>query len=210
VNNEFFDIFHTQCNMHILSAIYNETTIKGRKMTVDFNLLDPEFSKDVQELLETCEKDGYKFIPIQGLRDLETQAKLWRQSRHATEIAAEMRHLKNLGCDYLASIIDKVGPQPMARWATNTIPGLSWHNWGKALDVVYTDPRLTKIEYIWDGAHPAYGYLKEKAVMSGKLITGYSWAHKDSGHIQVNSSSVNNVLTLKEINDHFEAKNDKI
>lgn len=74
--------------------------------------------------------------PYVGLRDPLTQARLWRQSRAREQIERRILTLRKEGAPYLASCLEKVGPQHGPH-VTNALPGLSWHQWGEALDCMW-------------------------------------------------------------------------
>ena len=170
-------------------------------MTIDFTLLDQQFANNIQLLLDNCAKQGYTIVPYYGYRSLESQAKLWRQSRHIDEINTKLGQLKQVGCDYLVEIIESVGPQPMAKWATNAIPGLSWHNWGKAVDCYWLMENGCSN---WTGSSPGYKVLGQQAKSLG-LRWGGDFSTPDWGHVQAPQEEITKLLTLKEVNDHFES-----
>lgn len=71
------------------------------------------------------------------LRDLESQAALYRMNRTRGEIEAKIARMRGAGFGFLADIIVRVGPQkgtPGGRVVTNAGPGESWHNYGEAMD----------------------------------------------------------------------------
>lgn len=167
-------------------------------MTVDFNLLDPQFKEKIEKFLDVCKENQLDVRPNSGYRSLEEQAKLWRRSRPTYLIQQEIGKLKMQGCEFLASIIEKVGPQPTAKWATDSIPGLSWHNWGKALDsLIFVNNKL-----IENGEAYCYQVYHQLA----KKMEIYNIGTRDAGHLQMNQKSVKDTLSLIEINDYFKDK----
>lgn len=166
-------------------------------MTFNFSDLNPEFAKKAEDLLDALQNRGYTFQPTSGLRTLESQAKLWRQSRTKDVIYAEMERLRSLDCNYLADVIANVGPQYGAH-VTNAIPGLSTHNWGEAMDVISV-PR-TKDDTIY------YKKLADQAVKMGLCAGYYFKSFPDQGHIQLQTKEILQRMTLKDVNDHFEQK----
>jgi len=167
-------------------------------MSKNLQDLQPDFKNKVISVLKRCANDKITMIPYCTFRTLEEQARLWRQSRTTSEIDKKTKFLRENNCKYLAHIIDKVGPQN-GRWATNAIPGLSWHNWGYAVDC------YAEIEGIacWDANNNAYNVYAKHARSVG-LEAGHLWKHKDSVHIQMNDKSITDMYTLKEVNDYFE------
>jgi hypothetical protein len=79
------------------------------------------------------------------MRDPWTQAKLWRQSRGRDEVEAKIEALRRDGAAYLADILEEVGPQRTGSWRTNAIPGLSWHQLGKAVDFGVRSPTSRRV-----------------------------------------------------------------
>lgn len=77
-------------------------------------------------------KGHYELVPYSGVRTVRAQAKLWRQSKTTWEINTFIDQLITQGCTYIPSIINKVGKQYGTTKAAS--PGLSWHNWGEAID----------------------------------------------------------------------------
>lgn len=95
--------------------------------------LIPKFRAPVKTLLEQCRAQGVEMRPSQTLRDPFEQAKLWRQSRSKEEIRAKIKQFRAAGADFLAFCLENVGPQS-GDPVTNAPPGLSWHQWGEAVD----------------------------------------------------------------------------
>ena len=135
--------------------------------------LDPGFRAKAVELLAKCAARGVTMRPYFGVRDCLTQAKLWRQSRSREEIKAKILELRGDGATYLAGCIEKAGPQS-GRHATDAIPGLSWHQWGQALDCFWLDGGKAS----WQGA--GYDVYREEAAALG--LTTISWEHD---HVQL-------------------------
>ena len=172
-------------------------------MTVDFTQLDPGFVVKVQSLLNICQNKGYNFVPRMGFRSLEDENKFWRQSRPTSTVIAEIAKLRAENCDYLADSLENVGPQPTGKWETNTIGGLSWHNWGQALDVLCQNADGSFID---NGDDPCYEFLSEQTSSLG-MKTGLTF--NDAGHIQMNPQEIPEIYTLKQVNDYFSEKNAK-
>lgn len=102
-------------------------------MTVWHANLDPAFAPQVVQLHEDCRANGTPMRSFFTLRTPEKQAELWRQSRTRTQVEAGIAWLRGAGAPTIAYIIETVGPQH-GRWATNAVPGNSWHQWGTAND----------------------------------------------------------------------------
>ena len=102
-------------------------------MAADITLLVPEFTQQIRQLLDRCSLRGIEMRPYMGLRDPFEQARLWRQSRSREEIRVRIASLQAQGAAFLAHCLESVGPQH-GRPVTNALPGLSWHQWGEAVD----------------------------------------------------------------------------
>lgn len=95
--------------------------------------LTKEFQPKAERLLGLCAERGVIMRPYFTLRDPITQSKLWRQSRSLEEIEAKIKFLIAQNALYLANCLEAAGPQS-GKWATNALPGESWHQWGEAID----------------------------------------------------------------------------
>lgn len=100
---------------------------------MDLSLLSTRFKPKAELLLEKCAKRDVVMRPYVTVRTPLEQAKLWRQSRSREQIEKRVKFLKDNGAPYLANCLEKAGPQ-YGRWATNALPGESWHQWGEAID----------------------------------------------------------------------------
>ena len=159
---------------------------------IDLTLLDPDFQRIVPTFIHTMVNKGYTIVPDSGLRSVQQQAILWRQSRPTSIINEQIECFHENGCDYLADVLDGVGYQN-GKWATNALPGYSWHNWGQAIDCL-----------IVPGTRDDYKIYADTAVSLG-LTAGYYFTHQDMDHIQLNAHEIPTLYTMKQINDHFQA-----
>lgn len=168
--------------------------------SLDFTLLDFQFNDIVQKLLTSCVSAGLDCRPTSGFRSLESQARLWRRSRSRAEVEAELSRLRSEEGGFLADVLEGVGPQKTDKWATNCIPGFSWHNWGQALDcLLFRDDSM--IENGDDPHYKTYGDLaKNLGLRWGGDFTGLD---KDAGHIQLNQKEVTEIYSLQLVNYHF-------
>lgn len=149
-------------------------------MGADVKLLDPEFQEKYVKLLKSCEEKGFKLVPFFTLRDPQLQAKLWRQSRPWPQIEAAIRMLLSNDAPWLAKLLEGVGPQ-YGRWATNSLPGMSWHQYGMAGDAFVLDQANGRA--IWNANHDGYRIYARQAVGLG-LVPGYYWRRRDAVHVQ--------------------------
>ncbi|MBN2417366.1 M15 family metallopeptidase [bacterium] len=171
-------------------------------MSRDLEDLTPVFRRTIEELLYACERSGYPMQPFCTLRDPFEQARLWRQSRTREEIEDRMQWLRGGGAGFLARCLESVGPQS-GRHVTNALPGLSWHQWGEAVDCFW----LVGHEAEWsvrkkiDGVNGYRHYTQTAADMG--LNAGGTWhSFKDWPHVQLRrEASPMDVFPLPEIND---------
>lgn len=102
-------------------------------MPVSLDGLEPDCRTRFLRLFDDCERNGTPMRPFYVERSPWAQAKLWRQSRSRLEVQHGIRWLRAAGAAWLASLVEEVGPQ-FGRWATNAVPGNSWHQWRNAVD----------------------------------------------------------------------------
>lgn len=163
---------------------------------IDFTLLDPIFASKAQELIQKMKDKGYKIYPYSGLRTVQEQAILWRQSRPTVIINEQIKLFRENDCDFLADVLHDAGPHS-GKWATNALPGYSWHNWSQAMDCL--------IGYTWSDFNEVqneYKVYADEALKIG-LTPGYYFSHSDGVHVQFNTHEIPTLYTMKEINDHF-------
>lgn len=172
--------------------------------------LHPSFQPSVWRLLDTLKtKHNIIMVPKEGLRSLETQGKYWRQGRSFAEIMSKVNYLKENDAPYLASIIEKVGPQHSLKKVTDAIPGYGWHNWGYALDCLVSDDGTDK-NLVMSSDDPRYKIYADVASSVG-MGAGYYFTRKgapfvDAGHIQYYNKEIPSLFKLKDVNDHFAPK----
>lgn len=180
-------------------------------MSRDINLLEPDFRTDALAVLEACRNLGVEMRPFFTLREPEEQARLWRQSRPYSEIEAKVNELRDQGADYLAEVILSVGAQN-GRHVTNAIPGLSWHQWGEALDCFWlldnqAEWSTRKKVSIADGREiNGYRLYGEEARNRGLLSGGFWTNLKDWPHIQKRSRSVLSNYSILEVDAEMNNK----
>jgi hypothetical protein len=147
--------------------------------------LSAEFGPQAQALLSACERRGVILKPFYTLRGPGVQAKLWCQSRSAGQIIRYAEHLRAEGAPWVANLLD-------VRWAksgpsvTNAAPGLSWHQWGEAIDcfVQGSDGKA-----VWNARHAGYKVYAEEAKKLC-LEPGAMWRKlPDAVHVQLRMPS---------------------
>lgn len=158
-------------------------------MSRDLHSLVEPFREQLERLLEACEGAGYTMRPYFTLRTPDEQARLWRQSRSSEEIADRLRWLRQNGGDFIAQCIENVGPQ-YGPHVTNAVPGLSWHQWGEAVDCFWLlDGKAewsTRKKVAGVNGYRNYAELAEQA---GLTAGGHWRTFKDWPHVQLRSDS---------------------
>lgn len=163
--------------------------------------LVPALQPQALTLLEKCRARGIEMRPSATLRSPFEQAKLWRQSRSKQTVQNKIAQLRNLDADFLAFCLESVGPQPSGPNVTGSIPGLSWHQWGEAIDCFW----LVNGDDVWDpdlkinGLNGFRVYAQEAKQMG--LTAGGLWQNfKDWPHVQLKSAgSPTDVMSLTDV-----------
>lgn len=175
------------------------------KMSRNLELLEPSFKLKIDELLSQCNDSGYVMRQFFTIRTPFEQAVLWRQSRSSSEIREKILDLKNKKAEFLAHCIESVGPQN-GNPVTNAIPGLSWHQWGEAVDCFWLlDGKASwstkkKVDDI--NGYVNYGNIAK----SLDLTSGGFWSSfRDWPHVQFRKeSNPTRLFSLIEINNKME------
>lgn len=163
-------------------------------MSRELSLLRDDFESKVRRVIRVVQvEDGFTMRPFFTRRSPWEQARLWRQSRGTKEIHEAVKRLEREGAPFLAKVLLEVGGQH-GRWATNALPGQSWHQWGEAVDCF----ALVEGRAVWSRRHPAYKAYAERAVNEG-LHAGYYWRRPDAVHLQLGSGSVRGRWSWPEI-----------
>lgn len=165
--------------------------------------LNPEFREKLEALLAACAERGVIMKPYSGLRSPIEQGKLWRQSRPSWKVRAKIKSLDDRGAHYLAACLDKAGPANGPH-VTNAYGGLSWHNWGEAVDCYWEVNGRANWNPNTGGelnGYRIYGALAERfGLTSLGHTSGWDWVH-----VQLRpESSPAKLFTLLEVNDHLE------
>ncbi len=138
--------------------------------------LEPAFRASVESALRACAAVGVTMRVYCGARDPWEQARYWRRSRSTARVRQEIARLLEVGAPFLASCLDDVGPQRTQPWATNAVPGLSWHQHGLAVDAVpIVDGRAA-----WDDMDALRTWADvatEHGMTNLGLVTGSDWYH---------------------------------
>jgi peptidoglycan LD-endopeptidase CwlK len=164
-------------------------------MSSDMNDLIPEFRAKVVAGLAALAGEGLIFKPYFTLRDPVTQAKLWRQSRSADVVNQQIQDLTNAGCDFIVACFTKAGPASGA-WATNALPGQSWHQYGEAVDCFLEDASGNPV---WESK--SYGRYGQVGDANGMWWGGH---FGDNDHWQNRRTEPPAAFgSLKQINDQL-------
>lgn len=153
-------------------------------MAADLELLVPDFKSRVLALLARCRARGVEMRPYNAVRSPLEQARLWRQSRSIEEIGRHSAELQARGAPFLAGCLRRAGAQNGDR-VTDAPPGLSWHQWGEAVDCFW----LVDAQAEWSSrrlVHGQNGYrvYADEARALGLHAGGHWQAFKDWPHVQ--------------------------
>lgn len=176
-------------------------------MAADLGKLNVEFRAKVERLVSNCRDRGVEMRPYDGLRDPWGQARLWRQSRSTEEINLKITELEENGAPLLAHYIRSVGPQHGGH-VTNTPPGVSWHQWGEALDCFWIVGGKAEwsTKRLINGVN-GYAIFAQEAEKIGLDAGGYWKSFKDWPHVQFRKqSNAKSVMTWPEINQEMERR----
>ena len=163
-------------------------------MSRDMGKLVPGFRDKANTVLAACADRGITMRPFFTERTPWEQARIWRSTRSGQEVQQSIGNLMAHDASYLGRVLEMVGPQyspPSARGhLTNALPGLSWHQWGEALDCFWLlDNRAiwsTKSETTLADGTQGNGYqvYADEALQIELLSAGLSWGW-DWPHIQL-------------------------
>jgi hypothetical protein len=162
--------------------------------------LVPEFQPQCAQLLAACRARGVEMRVNETVRDPFRQARLWRQSRTTETIQAKIRALRDGGAEFLAHCLESVGPQH-GDPVTNALPGLSWHQWGEALDCFW----VVDGEAEWSttrkvGGVNGFRVYAEEARARGLTAGAFFTSIKDFPHVQLRAAAgPASLFTLGEI-----------
>lgn len=164
-------------------------------------LLEDDFRKKIEKLLEECKQNDVVMIPFCTLRTDKQQARLWRQSRSWKEIKKAIEMLKQEGAFYLSDVLQEVGPQ-YGKKVTESLPGTSWHQFGHAIDCYSLRNEVAN----WDSDSFDYELYAKLAEGTYDLTAGFYWKSKDAVHIQKSKGKVLDGYTWKEVDNLMEKK----
>ena len=176
-------------------------------MAADLSTLVPEFRTKVDQLVAACAARGVTMRPYMGLRTPLEQAKLWRQSRAREVIDQKIQQLRQAGANFLADCLETAGPQNGPP-VTNAIPGLSWHQWGEAVDsfwFVNGDAEWSTDKLI--GGINGYHVYADQAETVGIFPGGHWTSFKDWPHVQFRkAASPLDVMNLVDVDAEMQRR----
>ncbi len=166
--------------------------------------LIPEFREKAHLLILNCERRGVNMMPFYTMRGPAVQAKLWAKSRPQNTIYIAAAGMTNSGAVWLSGILKNAkAPKKPEAWATNAVPGNSWHQWGEAIDCAPLDDNG---KLIWNAKHPHYAVYADEALKLG-LTAGANFTSVDSVHVQLRKESApSKIYTWPQIDAAMKAK----
>ena len=158
--------------------------------------LEPAFRAEAQAVIDRLKAERHvRVVPVSGVRDPWTQAIYWRQSRTGTVVSQKIAFLADQGAPFLAEVLEEVGPHSGPH-VTDAVPGTSFHQYARALDVyiespathkaLWRDPKTDGVEF--NLAVQLYDQYGAAAEARG-LTWGGHWSFGDFGHIQSQKAS---------------------
>lgn len=170
-------------------------------MTRDLSRLAPEFRESVEVLLKRCLDRGVEMVPYCTIRTPAEQARLWRQSRSGATVRAKIAEFRK-SAPFLAAVLGGVGPQ-FGRHVTNAPPGLSWHQWGEAVDCYWLVEGKAEWSARRQGAKNGYRIYAGEAESTPTALEAGGWwtSLKDWPHVQRVAGGVRLHRAMAEIND---------
>ncbi len=149
--------------------------------------LDGRFKTRYWNGLVRCWTAGVEVVPFFGVRDPWTQARMWRRSRTRARVEAQLTKMRDVwDAPWTADVLEEVGPQPTEPWATNAVPGMSWHQQAKACDAFVRNPDGSAD---WSGDSYGYRILAREMYRAG-LAPGFFWRQQDSAHVQLGNERI--------------------
>jgi len=182
-----------------------------------FARLVPAFREKALFLLERCEERGVTMYPNELIRSPYMQGQLWCRGRSPEMIGEGIVGLERDGAPFLAACLRGAAVAPAyggisdgkggIKIVTNALPGLSWHQWGEAMDCCWlVDGRQEWSIHISIEGSNGYAVYGEEAVRLG-LEAGYFWASKDAAHVQLRQAgSPRSAYSMREIDREMEAR----
>jgi peptidoglycan L-alanyl-D-glutamate endopeptidase CwlK len=151
-------------------------------MSRSLNKLVPKFRALLEKTIAETASAGFVMVPYETERSVSGQAIYWRRSRSSSVIKAALNKFRTNDAHYLADVLEGVGSQS-GTWATNALPGLSWHQWGLACDLYWDANGDLPGGIEWNKTE---GYVAfANAARKNGLTSGHFWRSRDSVHVQL-------------------------
>jgi len=106
--------------------------------------LTPAMREKAQAFFDAAKRNGLDLLVTCTFRSLEEQARLYGQGRNLADVAFEIARCPLFGFGKIEQM--DFAPRIKARRLTNALPGLSWHNYGEAMDCV----PMKSSKPVWD------------------------------------------------------------
>jgi peptidoglycan L-alanyl-D-glutamate endopeptidase CwlK len=176
-------------------------------MPISIDDLDTEFRAKLEIVLNECAGTGVDMMPYAAIRSPFDQGRLWRQSRSKAEVEEKIASLTARGAPFLAHCIEAVGPQ-FGGHVTDAVPGLSWHQWGEAVDCYWLHDGKAEWSIEVGGESNGYRVYAECATKAGLVAGGYWQSIKDWPHLQKRKASNpgSTGLSLVEIDEEMSGR----
>ena len=162
--------------------------------------LTQEAREKFAALLARCEHRGAEMRPFCTIRDPFEQARLWRQSRTLGEIVKRCAELRDQGAPRIAACIEAVGPQS-GRWATNAVPGFSWHQHGEAMDCF----AVVHGRASWENPDPP-AYSPYRAYATEAAALGLGLVRGDAVHVQLRKKEPHHIFEVARLDNMMAAR----
>lgn len=129
-------------------------------MASEISLLIPGFRKLLVSCLDRCKEKGVIIEVITTVISPLEQAALWKQGRSRIDAELKMLALENSKAPYLADCLRRAQPL-RTNCETEFVPGMSWHQWGEAVSVVWVDG-AKQINWTTKGGANGYRFLVDQ------------------------------------------------
>lgn len=167
---------------------------------IDLSTLKSDFKAIIDSVMSDLNAQSFNMVPYFGVRNIDQQNKLYRAGRSTGEINAKIQELRASNAANLAASLNNVGPQSGSKIVTNAYGGVSWHNWGYAVDFYWMQESGS---ISWNGAGDGYQALGKVAQAHGLTWGGAFKSLPDWGHVQMYPKEPLDLYTITEIDAHF-------
>lgn len=142
---------------------------------------------------------GIQVIVTEGNRPYERQQELYRMGRSTVSTAGCACPDPSNGKPYRITLCPR---HPLGLTVTNAPPGLSWHQFGLAIDAVPDDLTQAGIQPDWNVQHPAWKTLLTVA-KAFDLAEGAEWrSYPDNPHFYPKELAATPPAIVREIYSH--------